>query len=314
MISMNGIPFRKHLWHLDELLPLLMESPKRFIDECCEQYKLRVYNIAKSIAENPFHKIVMLAGPSGSGKTTSACFLKEELERLGISSLVVSLDDFYLGQGKAPKLKNGDFDYESVYALDVPQLQSCLLSLIKDGSCMLPQFDFHKSAPKEEKISVSLNKGDLIIFEGIHALNPVILDCLPGEYITKIYVSVETTVFGSNDTIIPPREIRLARRMVRDSIYRNADAYRTLHLWSGVVEGEEKYLTPFKDSVDYTLSTFHEFEPAILKAFLMPLLRSVTMDYPNYELAFDLKQDYDLFPSLDSTLLPNDCLIHEFIK
>ncbi len=314
MIFMNGIPFRKHLWHLDELLPQLTQSPQRFIKECCEQYQARVYEVAKSIAENPYHKIVMLAGPSGSGKTTSARYLKEGLEHYGVSSLVVSLDDFYLGYGKAPRLKNGDFDYESVYALDVPQLQSCLLSLIDDGSCMLPQFDFNKSAPKEEKLHIKLNQGDLIIFEGIHALNPVILECLPAEYITKIYVSVETTIFGCHNTIIPPREIRLARRMVRDSIYRNSDAYRTLHLWSGVVEGEEKYLVPFKDEVDYTLSTFHEFEPAILKPYLLPLLHTVTMDYPNYELAFDLKQDYDLFPVIESSLLPNDCLIHEFIK
>ena len=126
------------------------------------------------------------------------------------------------------------------------------------------------SVPKEEKIPIHLKKGDLIIFEGIHALNPLIIDCLPGDYITTIFVSVETTVFNCQDVIIPPREIRLARRMVRDSIYRNSDAYRTLHLWSGVMEGEDKYLTPFKDHVDYTLSTFHEFEPAILKPFLIP--------------------------------------------
>lgn len=314
MTFMKGIPFHKHLWHMDELLPQLMNNPQLFITDCCEQYKNRVYQVAQSIAQNPFHKIVMLAGPSGSGKTTTARFLKEALLKEGISSFVVSLDDFYLGFGKAPKLKNGDYDYESVYALDVPQLQSCLLSLIQDGTCMLPQFDFYKSAPKEEKIPIHLKKGDLIIFEGIHALNPIILDCLPAEYITKIYVSVETTVFGCEDTIIPPREIRLARRLVRDSIYRNADAYRTLHLWSGVVEGEEKYLEPFKDQVDYTLSTFHEFEPSVLKPFLLPLLHAVTMDYPNYELAFDLKKDYELFPELSSSLLPNDCLIHEFIQ
>ncbi len=313
MIFMSGIPFHKHLWHLDELVPQILQSPERFIFECCEHYKKRVYEVAAKIASNPYHKIVMLAGPSGSGKTTTARYLKEGLKEHGISSLVVSLDDFYLGQGKAPKLKNGDYDYESVHALNVPQLQECLLSLIEKGFCMLPQFDFNKSAPKEEKIPIRLNPGDLIIFEGIHALNPLILECLPAEYITTIYVSVETTVFGCQDTIIPPREIRLARRMVRDSIYRNSDAYRTLHLWGGVVDGEDKYLLPFKDQVDYTLSTFHEFEPAVLKPFLMPLLKTVTLDYPNYELAFDLRRDYEQFPVIEPSMLPEDCLIREFI-
>ena len=310
---MNGIPFHKHLWHLDELIPQLMNSPKQFILECCDHYKQRVYQVAESIASNPYHRIVMLAGPSGSGKTTTARFLKEALAKQGVSSIVVSLDDFYLGRGKAPKLESGEYDYESVYALDVPLLQSCLLSLIEKRSCLLPQFDFNSSAPKEEKIPIQLNEGDLIIFEGIHALNPIILNCLPTQYITTIYISVETTVFGYHDTIIPPREIRLARRLVRDSIYRNADAYRTLHLWNGVVEGEDKYLFPYKNTVDYVLSTFHEFEPSILKSYLLPLLQTVTMDYPNYDLAYDLLRDYEQFPELDKALLPDDCLIHEFI-
>ncbi len=313
MIFMNGIPFHKHLWHLDELIPQMMNSPKQFIWECCKYYKNRVYHIEEQISSNPYHRIVMLSGPSGSGKTTTARFLKEALASKGISSIVVSLDDFYLGKGKAPKLKNGEYDYESVYALDLPQLQSCLLSLIENGSCMLPQFNFNQSAPKEEKIPIQLNDGDLIIFEGIHALNPIILECLPPQYITTIFVNVETTVFGCHDTIIPPREIRLARRMVRDSIFRNSDAYRTLQLWSGVVEGEDKYLIPYKDTVDYTLSTFHEFEPAILKPYLLPLLQTVTTDYPNYDLAFDLLRDYEQFPEFDKSLLPDDCLIHEFI-
>ncbi len=313
MIFMNDIPFHKHLWHMDELIPQIEQAPEQFVGDCCEQYKSRVFQVAKSIVANPHHKIIMLAGPSGSGKTTTARYLKEAFAQLGVSSFVVSLDDFYLGFGKAPKLKNGDFDYESVHALDLPQLQSCLLSLIETGSCLLPQFDFNASAPKPEKKPIQLGKNDLIIFEGIHALNPLILECLPSECITKIYISVETTVFGHNNTIIPPREIRLARRMVRDSIYRNSDAYRTLHLWTGVIEGEEKYLFPFKDSVDYTLSTFHEFEPAILKPLLLPLLKTVTMDFPNYELAFDLREDYQLFPDLDPSVLPDDCLIHEFI-
>ena len=313
MIFMKGIPFRKHLWHLDELIPQITQAPKQFIDECCEQYKQRVQEIADGLISNPFHKIVMLAGPSGSGKTTSATFLKEALAEKGVCSLVVSLDDFYLGRGKAPKLKNGEFDYESVHALDLPYLKECLLSLIETGKCSLPQFDFINSKPKEEKIPIQLNKGDIIIFEGIHALNPLILECLPAKHVATIYVSVETTIFGCNNTMIPPREIRLARRMVRDSIYRNADAYRTLHLWSGVIEGEDKYLIPYKDSVDYTLSTFHEFEPSVLKELLLPLLKTVTMDYPNYELAFDLLRDYEQFPSVVTSLLPNDCLIHEFI-
>lgn len=313
MIFMSGIPFHKRLWYFDELVPQMMHAPKEFILECCNQYKQRVCDVAKSIVASPHQRIVMLAGPSGSGKTTTARYLKEGFEQQGVSALVVSLDDFYLGFGKAPKLANGEFDYESVHALDVPQLQSCLLSLVKEGCCFLPQFDFNISAPKPDKIPVKLNQGDIIVFEGIHALNPLILECLPKEYIARIYVSVETTVFGAHNTIIPPREIRLARRMVRDSIFRNSDAYRTLQLWSGVIEGEDKYLLPYKDQVEYTLSTFHEFEPAILKSLLLPILNKVTMDYPNYELAFDLKDDYQLFPELDRTLLPADCLIHEFI-
>lgn len=310
---MSDILWGNHLWHLDELFPHLTGDPTPFVNECCNEYKKRIDTVAASIADNPNHKILMLSGPSGSGKTTTARFLQDALAKRNIRSFVVSLDNFYLGNGRAPKLPNGDFDYESVHALDVPALTSCLQSLIEKGSCLLPEFDFHASKPKEEKIPIQLCPGDLIIFEGIHALNPLLLECLPSQFVTKIYVSVETTVYGCHNVVIPPREIRLARRMVRDSIYRNSDALRTLQFWTGVMNGEDQYLLPYRDDVDYVISTFHEFEPAILKPYLIPLLKTVTPDYPNYDLAIDLLDDYRMFPTLEPTVLPNDCLIHEFI-
>lgn len=314
MIFMNDIQFSKRVWHLDELFRLLQRDPAGFIADCCHAYQQRIQAIAAAVAADPHHKIIMLSGPSGSGKTTTAGYLRQALEeRYAIHSAVVSLDDFYLGLGKAPLLPNGDYDYESVHALNVPLLQQCLLSLAETGSCLLPQFDFAASRPKQAMLPITLRPGDLILFEGIHALNPLILGCLPRESIIKMYVSVETTVYGDGDVLIPPREIRLARRLVRDSIYRGADACRTLQMWTGVMQGEDQYLFPYKEDVDYTISTFHEFEPAVLKPFLLPLLQRLPPDTPNADWAADLLADYQRFPSIDPSDLPQDCLIHEFI-
>ena len=310
---MNNIQPKKHLWHLQELLGALSDDPVGLIDRACSVYTLGVEHIARQIADDPNHKIIMLAGPSGSGKTTTANVLRQALKQHKIDSAVVSLDDFYLGQRRAPMLKNGEPDYESVYALNIPLLKQCLQDLCQRNECLLPKFDFPNSKPFDKKVPLKLNKGDLIIFEGIHALNPLILDHLPTEHITKIYVSVETTVFNSSDVLISPREIRLARRLVRDSIFRGADALKTLTMWTGVIEGEDKYLLPYKNSVDYTISTFHEFEPSVLKPYLLPLLEGLPFDAPNYALAMDLKADYGLFPALNRELLGDDCLIHEFI-
>ncbi len=311
---MKHIKYKRHFWHVDDLIDMMQEDAGRLIQSCCNEYFDCIEATAKSIADDPDHKIIMLSGPSGSGKTTTANLLRHALDKLGIHSAVVSLDDFYLGLGKAPLLPNGEYDYESVHALNIPLLQQCLLDLMSKNQCVLPKFDFLTSKPSDETIPMTLAAGDLIIFEGIHALNPLILDCLPKKNVIKIFVSVETTIFGKDDMLIPPREIRLARRMVRDSIHRNADAVRTLTMWTGVMMGEEQYLFPYKDDVDYTLSTFHEFEPAVLRSVLLELLRNLPEDCPNYDLAMDLAADYALFPELDCSALPQDCLIREFIS
>ncbi len=311
---MKYIKFKRHYWHLDDLVDRILQDPNGLIRACCEEYLACIDATAHNIANDPNHKIVMLSGPSGSGKTTTANLLRKSLANRGIGSMVVSLDDFYLGRGLAPKLPNGEYDYETVYALNIPLLQECLMGLMQNNYCELPRFDFHSGRPFAQRVPTTLSQGDIIIFEGIHALNPLIIDCLPSENIVKIYVSVETTVFGKGDFLIPPREIRLARRMVRDYLHRNADAVCTLTMWRNVMHGEEKYLFPFKDDVDYTLSTFHEFEPAVLRSLLLPLLKDLPVDCPNYELAMDLAADYEKFPELDCTSLPDDCLIREFVS
>ncbi len=310
---MKNFQYKRHLWHLDDLTDMIRQHPKQLVQECCEEYLTNIEVTAKNIADNPHHKIIMLSGPSSSGKTTTANLLRQALEKRDIHTAVVSLDDFYLGLGKAPLLSNGEYDYESVHALNIPLLQECLLNLMAHNSCMLPKFDFQTSKPTGQQIPLTIREGDMIIFEGIHALNPLILDCLPQINIIKLYVSVETTVFGRGDFLIPPREIRLARRLVRDYLYRNADAIRTLTMWTGVMHGEDQYLLPYKDDVDFTLSTFHAFEPAVLRPLLLPLISNLPSDCPNYHLAIDLAEDYIKFPELDCGLLPSDCLIREFI-
>ena len=310
---MNNTPSIPH-FQLADLCYKMERDPAGFVMECHNRYHAQIRQTAAAIAADPNHKIIMLAGPSSAGKTTTANLLRSYLAAdCGVQSLVISLDDFYLGKGQAPLLPDGSYDYESVHALNIPLLQECMLQLITNGACRIPQFNFAASAPEKERVPIQLAPGDLIIFEGIHALNSLILDCLPRENLTTIYIDAQTTVYDGAKLMIPPREIRLARRMVRDSIYRNADAQRTLRLWTAVVRGEDKYLFPFKDTVDYKLNTFHEFEPGILKPWLIPLLKTVRPGENNAILAANMLEDYDRFPVVSPKLLPQNCLLHEFI-
>ncbi len=255
----------------------------------------------------------MLAGPTASGKTTTAGALCEALARRGVRAAVVSLDDFYLGFGRAPLLENGEYDYESVEALNLPLLQDCLLRLMEQGACDLPIFDFVASKPKEQTRPVVLQPGDLVIFEGIHALNDVILGALPQEGITKLYVSVQTGLAEGDKVVVTPREVRLARRLVRDSFYRAAPAARTLQLWGGVIRGEELYLQPFAQSVDGTIDTFHPFEPAVFAPYLTELLKETPPQSPFYQTFVNLTEQYRAFSPFPAEWLPRHCLIREFI-
>ena len=289
------------------------EEPATRVKIDDEIYENKIRRITEFVAreENDF-RIIMLAGPSGSGKTTTAKILQRYLEERDIHSEVISLDHFYLGTDKMPKGPDGAPDFESIYALDLPQMNECFMSLISDGTCVVPKFSF-RTKGINGNVQVALGDKGIAIVEGIHALNPLIIEKLPGHHLLKMYVSVESGIFEDDELLLSPRDIRLVRRTVRDSIFRNAEAAHTLSMWPGVVRGEKDYLYPHKETADININSMHSFEPCLFRNRAIELFGSVQPEDIGYDDAQRIMQALGPFVALDERIVPGDCMLREFI-
>lgn len=308
MININ-----KKCIQIETINQLAESNPKEFVSAVSDQYREEVKQVARSIVENRNYKIIMLSGPSGSGKTTTAHLLQEYMAEMGVGSEIISLDDFYLGADKAPLLPDGRRDYETVEALNIPVMQKCMKGLIEDGRCDMPQFDFTKGCPKDKTVPIELSDDEVAIFEGIHALNPLIIDALPKESLCRIYVSVKTGIYDGKKLLFSPRELRLIRRTVRDFKYRNSSPQNTLQMWTGVVMGEDKYLHPYRNTAEYQINSVHAFEPAIMKKIATELFSSVGLGDENYTLAIEILKDFEDVIEISQDYVPENSLIREFI-
>ncbi len=291
------------------------DEPQEMIAQMERLYSQTINFISEFIINGEKgNKLLMLAGPSGSGKTTTAAMLCKNIIAHGVNAVRVSLDDFYLGEGQAPVDINGEPDYECVEALDVPLMRKCLIDIVANKPVILPRFNFHTK--KREEVGTELNlKGDnIIVVEGIHALNPVICNDLPDNKLLKVYCSVKQGIkLCKNRNAIGPYEIRLIRRMVRDSQFRNTTADETMNMWPSVRSGEEKYLRPHKRSADVTINTVHVYEPCIMAPFAIGLLEQIPEKSENRELAGKLIKKLKKFKAVDVSLVPEDSLLREFI-
>lgn len=288
-------------------------APHDFVADCTADYRRRVSEAAKIIHGNGNRKIIMLAGPSSSGKTTTAGLLSREMEILGAKAYTVSLDDFYFSRStkKYPIDENGKPDYESVDALDLELIHRCLGELIENGESLLPVFDFTVGERRNNERKITLSENDIIIVEGIHALNPAITDTLPDENLFRVYVSVSSRVYENDGSVLlSKRDLRFIRRLVRDYGFRAMPPHRTFEIWGSVMRGEDKYLFPFEERADLKLNSFHVCEPCVLACQAIELLDKVGGEYS--EKAELLKDKLNLFKTVDYTALPQDCLLREF--
>ncbi|HCC34176.1 MAG TPA: nucleoside kinase [Ruminococcaceae bacterium] len=292
-----------------------LKDPDKFVRGVESKYASALKRVCEIIAKNAHeHKIIMLCGPSGSGKTTTAAMMAARLKKEhGVGAVTISLDNFYMGGNRAPLLGDGRFDYESVYALNLEAINTSFLSLIKTGRCEMPRFDFKARSPALDTIPVELKEGDIAIVEGIHAMNPLITDCLPKRSLYKLYVSVESGIYENGELKVAPRDIRLTRRMIRDHHFRNSSPQHTLFLWDGVVEGEDKYLFPYADTADMQLNSFHSYEMCTYRNAAIELLEQVKAGEHNYGLARRLIRSLVPFERLDEGRVPDSSLIREFI-
>ena len=305
------IKFAERLNHINDSAK---HAPAELIGQTEQLYQKRIAEIASFIITHgtPGNKVIMLAGPSGSGKTTTAIMLCDAIKALGTNAVRVSLDNFFRAADLVPPLPDGTRDYESVNTLDIPLLNQCLVDLIAKGQADLPKFNFATARPHDKRIPMKID-GGVVVVEGIHALNPLVTECLPDESTAKVYISVKQGICEGEREVITSEHIRLSRRLVRDNLFRAASLERTLSMWKGVVNGERQNIYPFKRFANITINSLHIYEAGVLAPILLPLLEKVGPGVPYRRMVDQLIKELSLFEPIDQSLVPEDSLIREFI-
>ena len=289
-------------------------DPLQFIKDCEDGYERIIQSIAEKIITEDGREIVMLAGPSSAGKTTTARKLKEALSEKGVKTYVLSLDDFYLDRDDIPYLPDGTQDYETVYALDLAQLEKDLNSLICGETVKAPVFDFTTGKRSDTEFNeITLGDEDVVIIEGLHALNPVITEKVRGKLL-KVYINVSSRIYDEDgNVLLNKRNLRFVRRMIRDYKFRASSVENTCKLWKNVTAGEDKYLFPFRDNADIKADTIHLYEPCVLKHQALPLLRdSIISDEFKKDIEHLIKA-LEGFEDIEENIVPEDSLLREFL-
>ena len=290
------------------------KTPESFIRECEERYGNKLRQIADDVADKGKNEIIMIAGPSSAGKTTTAKKLREYLKQRGVDSHTVSLDDFYLDNCDAPRFPDGTPDFETVDALDIPFFEETMITLVTTGRALLPEFDFLTGKRKEKLNEVVISGNDVVIVEGLHALNPVITDVLPEDRLLKIYINVSSRIYDEkNSIILNKRNMRFIRRMVRDFKFRGNSVEKTYKMWLSVQYGEDIYLFPYRDNADIKINTIHLYESCVLRDTAIELLRGIDKGSEFYKQSQRLIRSLEKFPKIDDSLVPEDSLLREFI-
>ena len=294
-----------------EMIALAAREPQAFADYSEGQYRAQIESIAQEVLTSGRH-IVMLTGPSAAGKTTSAHKIAEAIARRGRRSAVLSLDDFYVGAGRYPKHPDGTDDYESLDSLNLPVLQQCLADLHKAGLCKAPVFNFVIQQPDGTQ-TIDCRDG-VVIIEGLHALNPALTEKLPEDAALCLYAGLrEEYAAPDGSRCLATRDIRLARRLVRDCLFRGHGAGFTLGLWGKVCAGEDQYIKPFKPRADLLLDTTHTYEICLWHTLLDTMPADDTLTAAQRRQFDTLRARFAAFPALDPALVPADSMLREFI-
>ncbi len=293
------------------LLNVAACSAQGFVDYCEQDYAARIEHAAQAIQESGAH-IVMLTGPSASGKTTTAHKLAECIRSHGRASAVVSLDNFFKDVSEYPKLPDGSPDYESVDALDIRGINRCLLELLNTGGTEIPDFDFCREQRRCGVIPVQVGDG-VVIVEGIHALNPRLTALLPQGSAFKIYAGLREEYSCGGKRVLPTRDIRLARRMVRDHKFRGHSLEKTFEMWPGVCAGEDKNIRVFKQEAHLLLDTSFSYEPCTLAPFVLEMRQTLAPDALYAPQLEDLCSRFALCTPLPQQLIPKTSMLREFI-
>lgn len=281
------------------------------ISEALQEKKIA--KIAEEIASRKGVKLVLLAGPSSSGKTTSCKRLSIQLAVNGLKPLQISLDDYFVDREKTPKDVSGEYDYESIYALDLDLINEQFNALFRGEEVELPKYDFQSGKSKKSGNKLKMNDNNVLVVEGIHALNPELTAHIPQEQIFRVYASALTTILLDNHNYIPTTDNRLLRRIIRDYKYRGVSAQETIHRWPSVRAGENKWIFPFQENADAMFNTAMLYELAVIKTQAEPLLQQVPENCEEYAEAYRLLKFLKYFKGIPYNNLPPTSLLREFL-
>ena len=281
------------------------------ISEALQEKKIA--NIAEDIANRQGVKLVLLAGPSSSGKTTSCKRLSIQLAVNGLKPLQISLDDYFVDRDKTPKDDNGEYDFESIYALNLDLLNEQFNALFRGEEVELPKYDFPSGKSVKSGKKLKMEPNNVLVVEGIHALNPELTAHIPQDQIYRVYASALTTILLDNHNYIPTTDNRLLRRIIRDYKYRGVSAQETIHRWPSVRTGENKWIFPYQENADAMFNTAMLYELSVIKMQAEPLLQQVPENCEEHAEAYRLLKFLKYFKGIPYNNLPPTSLLREFL-
>lgn len=302
-------------FQLSEINRRVREDVKGFMEECDACYTEKVKRAADFMIENRAKSpVVLLSGPSGSGKTTTALKMQEELERRGVHTHAIPMDNYFrtLDPRSAPRTEEGEIDLESPLLLDLELLDAHFTALSKGEEILIPKFEFARQMRNDSRgIRLRLGKDEVAIFEGIHALSDLIAGRHPEA--ARLYISARSNILEGEELRFKGTWMRLTRRAVRDYAFRGTDVSGTLDMWANVRRGEKLYISPFKEKAHILFDSSLPYEVSVMRSYARPLLEAVPEENIRRHELLDLIAAFDFFEPIDPALVPVDSLLREFI-
>ena len=273
----------------------------------------KISQIADMISTRRGVKVVLISGPSSSGKTTFCKRLSIQLLTCGIKPVQISLDDYFVNREETPRDEHGEYDYESLYALNIPLLNSQLNALFDGEEVELPKYNFQTGRSEKSGRRLKMSDDNILVVEGIHALNPELTALIPEEQKFRVYASALTTILLDTHNYIPTTDNRLLRRIIRDNKYRGVSAMETIRRWPSVRAGENKWIFPYQENADVMFNTAMLFELAVIKSQAEPLLELVPENADEHAEAYRLLKFLKYIAPIQNRQLPPTSLLREFL-
>ena len=281
------------------------------ISEALQEKKIA--RIADEIAQRRGVRMILIAGPSSSGKTTTCKRLSVQLAVNGIKPGPSPLDDYFVDREHPPRDEKGDYDYEHLHALNLPLLNEQMNALFRGEEVELPRYNFQTGSSEKSGRRLQLHDDQVLVVEGIHALNPELMSQVPGEQIFRVYASALTTLLLDKHNYIPTTDNRLLRRIIRDYKYRGVSAVDTIRRWPSVRAGENRWIFPYQENADAMFNTAMLFELAVIKRQAEPLLEQVPENVPEHAEAYRLLKFLHYIKPIPETQIPPTSLLREFL-